>query len=104
MESKYSHPMARAHHWSWSRISLAIAARILLVTCIFTAIAFALGLFVGIVVLGITAATNGQVDLARIYSRFGLPAAFLGMFAGLVGMLITEIRQLRRPRIRPALR
>jgi hypothetical protein len=96
--------MERAYHWSWPRITLAIGLRVLLVTFLLTLAAFAAGLFAGILVLMARSLRSGQADFTAAYIYFAIPFALLGMFAGLVGMLVIEIRQLRRPRARPALR
>ena len=96
--------MNHSHQWSWPRITLTIGLRILLVTVLFTLMAFALGLFLGIIILAVVTAVRGQTDMSAAYRSFAIPAAFIGMFAGFVSMLTVEIRQLRRPRTRAALR
>ncbi len=90
--------MSHSSYWTWPRITLAVSARILLVALLFSLMAFAMGLFLGIVALSLNSAVAGQADLANAYRHFGLPGAFIGMFVGIVGMLALELRQFRRPR------
>ncbi len=90
--------MARAHHWTKSRITLAIGLRILLVTLLFSLLSFAVGLAAGLTAAGVRGAFGHRSAYSLVYRNFGLPAAFLGMFAGLVSMLVVELRQWRRPR------
>jgi len=96
--------MARAYHWTKSRITFAISLRILLVTLLFSIMSFAAGLAAGLAIIGFKGMLGqSSVPYSVVYRNFGLPAAFLGMFAGLVSMLIAELRQWRRPRIPPTL-
>jgi len=95
--------MASAHHWTKSRIALAISLRVLLVTCLLSLLSFAVGLTAGLSAAALRGALGHYAAYSSVYRNFGLPAAFLGMFAGLVSMLILEFRQSRRPRIPPTL-
>jgi hypothetical protein len=95
--------MARAPHWTKSRITVAISLRILLVTVLFSLLSFAVGLAAGLAIAGLSGAFGHSAAYSFVYRNFGLPAAFLGMFAGLVSMLIVELKQWRRPRIPPTL-
>jgi hypothetical protein len=95
--------MARAPHWTKSRITVAISLRVLLVTVLLSLLSFAVGLATGLFIAGIKTALGHSHAYAAVYRSFGVPAAFVGMFAGLVSMLIIELRQWRRPRIPPTL-
>jgi hypothetical protein len=66
-------------------------------------LSFAVGLATGLFIAGIKTALGHSHAYAAVYRSFGVPAAFVGMFAGLVSMLIIELRQWRRPRIPPTL-
>ena len=57
----------------------------------------------GLAIAGLRGAFGHSEAYSFVYRNFGLPAAFLGMFAGLVSMLIVELKQWRRPRIPPTL-
>jgi hypothetical protein len=93
--------MARAHHWTKSRIAVAISLRILLVTCLLSLLSFAIGLAAGLGIAALRGPLDHYAAYSLVYRNFGIPAAFLGMFAGLASMLILELRQSRRPRIPP---
>jgi hypothetical protein len=85
-------------YWNWQRVTAAIALRILLITFLFTLMAFAVGLFLGIVILALQSTFTGAIEFSRAYRHFAIPAGFVGMFAGFTGMLVIELRHLRRPR------
>ncbi|MGD9714702.1 MAG: hypothetical protein AB7V46_21975 [Thermomicrobiales bacterium] len=91
--------MARAYHWTKPRITVFVTLRILLVVLLFSLTAFAAGLVAGLLILAVKSAMGQPGSLAVVYRNYGLPAAFLGMFAGLVSMLVLEFRQMRRPRV-----
>jgi hypothetical protein len=78
------------------RTFLGIAVRIVIVTFVFTLLTFAVGLFVGIVSLVLVNLFGGHVSMAGAYRHFAFPAGIFGMVVAFAGMLVTEIRELRR--------
>ena len=86
-------------YWSRPQVRLAVTARVLLIALLIGLMAFALGLFlgiVGIVVLNLFRAV--PINLADSYRMVALPMALCGLVAGFVFVLRWEIRESRRQR------
>jgi hypothetical protein len=83
------------------RTFLGMAVRIIIVTVVFALLTFAVGLFVGIVSLVLVNLFGGHVSMAGAYRHFAFPAGIFGMVVAFAGMLVTEIRELRRRQSAP---
>ncbi|HEU5453744.1 MAG TPA: hypothetical protein VFU76_17225 [Terriglobales bacterium] len=93
-----------AHHKpprTW--VAVAIGARVLIITVLATLLSFALGLFLGIVGVALAnSAGLAHASMAAAYRNVAFPAAVIGMIAALIGMIIMEVREYRRPPLRMA--
>lgn len=78
--------------------ALGIAIRVLLLTIVFTLLAFAVGLFCGIVAsLLYGAIRHIQPDMTWAYKFVAAPFGAIGLVVSFFVMSISEIRRARRP-------
>ncbi|HEY1262031.1 MAG TPA: hypothetical protein VGF06_00825 [Terriglobales bacterium] len=74
--------------------------RVLLVTLLFTALCFALSLFLGIAGLLLWAAVSGRhPNMAAAYRQIAVPTALAAGAVTLIAMIAVEIRRYRRARV-----
>ncbi|MGZ4814057.1 MAG: hypothetical protein ACXVZV_01515 [Terriglobales bacterium] len=80
------------------RLVIGIAIRVVLLTVIFTLLAFAIGLFCGIgASLLYGAIRHIQPDMSWAYKFVAAPFGVIGLVVSFFLMLINEIRRARRP-------
>ncbi|MGZ4788198.1 MAG: hypothetical protein ACXVZX_06735 [Terriglobales bacterium] len=80
------------------RLVIGIAIRVVLLTVIFTLLAFAIGLFCGIgASLLYGAIRHIQPDMSWAYKFVAAPLGVIGLVVSFFLMLINEIRRARRP-------
>jgi hypothetical protein len=85
---------------SKSRIAVEIALRVVVVSVLFTLVAFAVGLLCGIIASVLYAAVRGaHADLTMAYRFAAVPLAAMVLVISFVAMLTTEIRRTRRLRL-----
>jgi ABC-type antimicrobial peptide transport system permease subunit len=80
------------------RIAVETVGRILLLTCIFTLIGFAVGLFCGIgagLLYGLV--RHIPADMTMAYRFVAVPFALMAALIGFCTMVYLEVRRLRRP-------
>jgi hypothetical protein len=78
---------------------IASVFRIVGLTFLITLLAFAVGLFVGVVVLAVAnIARGGGINMTAAYRHIALPVAGVAFAAGFVTALLSEIRWYRRSR------
>ena len=82
------------------RIAVEIALRVVVVTVLFTLVAFAVGLLCGIIASVLYAAVRGaHADMTMAYRCAAVPLAAMVLVISFVAMLTTEIRRTRRLRL-----
>lgn len=80
------------------RVVVGIALRVLLMTFIFTLMAFAVGLFCGIISTILYGAIQHiRPDMTWAYKYVAAPFGAVGLVVSFTLMLISEIRRARRP-------
>jgi hypothetical protein len=80
------------------RIAFEVIVRVVLMTCIFTLLGFAIGLFCGIgaaVLYGLL--RHAHPDMTMAYRFVAVPFGVIACVISLLLMLFTEIRRLRNP-------
>lgn len=84
------------------RIAVEIAFRVVVVTVLFTLVAFAVGLLCGIIASVLYAAVRGaHADMTMAYRFAAVPLAAMVLVISFVAMLTMEIRRTRRMRLEP---
>ena len=84
------------------RIAVEIAFRVVVVTVLFTLVAFAVGLLCGIIASVLYAAVRGaHADMTMAYRFAAVPLAAMVLVISFVAMLTMEIRRTRRLRLEP---
>ncbi len=82
------------------RIAVEIALRVVVVTVLFTLVAFAVGLLCGIIASILYAAVRGaHADMTMAYRFAAVPLAAMVLVISFVAMLTTEIRRTRQLRL-----
>ena len=82
------------------RIAVEIAFRVVVVTVLFTLVAFAVGLLCGIIASVLYAALRGaHADMTMAYRFAAVPLAAMVLVISFVAMLTMEIRRTRRLRL-----
>lgn len=90
--------MTSAEHVQKPNILLPLV-RVVLISALLTLLCFAIGLFVGIVGVGVAnLVRGGGLSLSIAYRYIAFPVAVVALGVSLIGMSVTELREFRQRR------